>query len=125
LRREGLPFSRYVVLRLLVFRGPTTSRALAEAMGVTTANMPGLIDRLEADGMVRRTPNREDRREILLSATPKGRRAFLRLKDTAMEELAAAFDGWTDHELRAFLDALERFSGAWNARGLVELNVLR
>jgi DNA-binding MarR family transcriptional regulator len=125
LLREGLPFSRFVVLRLIVFRGPTTSRALAGAMGVTTANMPGLIDRLEEDGLVTRTRNRKDRREILIEATPKGRKTMLRLKDTAVEGLVEAFDGWTDTELRALLASLERFVRPPRSGEQVELGVLR
>jgi DNA-binding MarR family transcriptional regulator len=124
LAREGLPFSRFVVLRLLVARGPSTSKALAAAMGVTTANMPGLIDRLEADGLVSRAQNRNDRREILVAATPKGRRTFLRWKDTAAGELAGAFVGWTDAELRAFLESLRRFSERSPPGDLVALRVV-
>jgi MarR family transcriptional regulator, organic hydroperoxide resistance regulator len=125
LLREGLPFSRFVVLRLIASRGPTTSKALAGAMGVTTANMPGLIDRLEAEGLVTRTRNREDRREVLVEATPKGRKTLRRLKDTAMEGLVEAFDGWTEAELKAFLTSLERFSRPPREGDLLELKVLR
>ncbi|MGA8302497.1 MAG: MarR family transcriptional regulator [Thermoplasmata archaeon] len=125
LLREGLPFSRFVVLRLLVIRGPTTSKALAGAMGVTTANMPGLIDRLEADGLVTRTRNRKDRREILVEATRKGRRTLLRLKDTAVDGLVEAFDGWTEVELRALLKSLKRFTGPPHVGDLIELGVPR
>jgi DNA-binding MarR family transcriptional regulator len=125
LLRERLPFARFLLLRLLVVRGPTTSKALAGALGVTTANMPGLIDRLQADGLVTRTRNRRDRREILVAATPKGRRKVLRLKDTAMKELVGAFDGWTEAELQALLQALRRFSGPRPAGDLLELKVLR
>ena len=122
--REGLPFSRFVILRLLVFRGPATSKALAGAMGVTTANMPGLIDRLEADGLVTRTRNRKDRREILVEVTAKGRKVFLRLRDTAVAELMGAFEGWSEEELRAFVEALKRFARQRQLGDLVELKVL-
>jgi DNA-binding MarR family transcriptional regulator len=125
LRREGLPFSRFIILRLLIFRGPSTSKALANAMGVTSANMPALIDRLEADGLVTRTRNRRDRREILVEATPRGHRTLHRLKETAVNELVKAFHGWTEAELRALLRSLERFSGPRNRGNLVELKVLR
>jgi DNA-binding MarR family transcriptional regulator len=124
LMREGLPFSRFVVLRLLILQGPATSKALSAAMGVTSANMPGLIDHLEKDGLVSRTRNRKDRREILVKATPKGRRRFLRLRDTALDELMAAFDGWTDDELERFLVALKRFAARRDPQGLIELKVL-
>ncbi len=122
--REGLSFSRFVILRLLVFRGPATSKALAGSLGVTTANMPGLIDRLETDGLVTRTRNRRDRREILVEATPKGRKIFLRLRDTAVAGLMEAFEGWSERELRAFVEALKRFAGQRQLGELVELKVL-
>jgi MarR family transcriptional regulator, organic hydroperoxide resistance regulator len=125
LLKEGLPFSRFVVLRLLVVRGPATSTALARALGVTTANMPGLIDRLEADGLITRTRNRNDRREILLDVTAKGRRTMLRLKHAAVKELVEAFDGWTDRELQDLLESLKRFAGPQRSGDLIELKVVR
>jgi MarR family transcriptional regulator, organic hydroperoxide resistance regulator len=125
LAREGLPFGRFVVLRLLIARGPTTSKELAAALGVTTANMPALIDRLEADRLVTRTRNRKDRREILVAATARGRDRFRRLRDTAGEELAGAFRGWSVAELRALREALQRVSRCPEAQGLVQLRVLR
>lgn len=125
LQREGLPFSRFVVLRILVFRGPTTSKLLADALGVTTANMPGLLDRLESDGLVSRERNTIDRREILVQATPEGRKRFLRLKETAVKELQGAFDGWSNEELRALLESLRRFSGRPRTDDLIELKVIR
>jgi DNA-binding MarR family transcriptional regulator len=125
LRREGLPFSRYVILRNLVVRGPATSKALAEKLGVTTANMPGLIGRLEADGWVRRARNPKDRREILIGVTARGRRGFLRLKEGAVRELLAAFEEWPDEDLRRLLQLLRRFSGGPPADDLVRLRVLR
>jgi DNA-binding MarR family transcriptional regulator len=125
LLREGLPFSRFAILRLLVVRGPATSKALADALRVTTANMPGLIDRLEADGLVRRRRSRKDRRAILIGATPRGRRTFVRLKDIAVEELVRAFEGWTEAELRELLEFLNRFAGKERARDLTQLQGVR
>jgi DNA-binding MarR family transcriptional regulator len=125
LAREGLPFSRFLVLRLLALRGPTTSKALAKAMGVTTANMPGLIDRLEADGLVTRRQNANDRREILVSVTRTGRQTLARLKESAGTEMIAAFEGWTNAELRTLLDALRRITDGRPGGDLIELNMIR
>ena len=125
LRREGIPFSRFVVLRLLVGRGPTTSKALAGTLGVTTANMPGLVDRLEVDGLVTRTRNPNDRREILVEATPKGRRTCLRLRGTAVRQLVRAFEGWSEADLRALLASLQRLGPPWRPDGPTELPIVR
>lgn len=124
LRREGLPFSRFAILRLLVACGPTTSKRLALALGVTTPNMPALIAGLEAEGLVRRDRNRTDRREIEVRVTAKGRRVVGRLQGSATAELARAFDGWTDDELRTLLGALTRFAVGWRPGELIELPVV-
>ena len=51
--------------------GPRTPAELAEAAGVTRATMTGLIDTLERDGLVRRVPDKEDRRMMSVVLTPK------------------------------------------------------
>jgi DNA-binding MarR family transcriptional regulator len=80
-------------------------------MGVTTANMPWLVDKLESDGLVRRRKSKEDRREIFIEATPKGSQTFDRLKSVAEDELRRVFDGWTDKDLRILIRYLNRLSG--------------
>lgn len=49
---------------------PTTPRALADALSITTASMTKLIDRLVASGHVERSPHPRDRRSRILTATP-------------------------------------------------------
>ncbi len=93
-------------------------------MGVNSANMPGLMDRLEADGLVTRRRNSQDRREILVQATQKGRKTLLRLKETPVSELVDAFDSWTDAELQALLESLKRFSGPREAEDLFGPKIL-
>ena len=43
---------------------------------VTTGNITGLTDELEAEGMVERTADPRSRRALLVRLTPKGRKAF-------------------------------------------------
>jgi DNA-binding MarR family transcriptional regulator len=53
--------------------GPHTPAELADAAGVTRATMTGLVDTLERDGLVRRVPDKEDRRMMSVVLTPKAR----------------------------------------------------
>jgi MarR family transcriptional regulator, 2-MHQ and catechol-resistance regulon repressor len=39
---------------------------------ITKGGITGVLDKLEARGLVRRTPSRDDRRSILVRFTPKG-----------------------------------------------------
>jgi DNA-binding MarR family transcriptional regulator len=104
----GLTFPRVALLRLLVHRGRATSRDLAQALGVTSANLPGLLDKLEADGYVTRTRDRSDRRVVYVDATPKGRKKLKALWRAALRELTTGFASWTDQDLRTLRDLLAR-----------------
>lgn len=49
---------------------------LAERLCCVKSNVTQLVDRLEADGFVRREPNPADRRCVVAVITEKGRRSF-------------------------------------------------
>jgi DNA-binding MarR family transcriptional regulator len=108
----GLTFPRVTILRLLVHGGKTSSKDLAEAMRVTSADLPGLLDKLESEGYVTRRRDKADRRVVSVEATPKGRRKLGALWRAAMEEVAGVFEEWSDRDLRAFRDLLTRIGPA-------------
>lgn len=74
LARDGLTASRAHLLWVLRQRGPTTQRALADALGVSARNITGLVDGLVATGFVTREPHPDDRRATLVSFTERGAR---------------------------------------------------
>jgi len=63
LRRQGRPYAL-----------PATG--LAAATGLSSGAMTNRIDKLEARGMVRRRPDKSDRRGVIVSLTPAGRRVI-------------------------------------------------
>ncbi len=76
LSEHGLAFREYSVLRLLQ-RAPAGRLApslLAQRIVCTTGAMTKLVDRLVRTGLVRRTPDPEDRRGVLVALTPEGER---------------------------------------------------
>ncbi|MEO8483393.1 MAG: MarR family transcriptional regulator [Acidobacteriota bacterium] len=52
---------------------------LAETLACDASNVTGLVDRLEARGLVRRRPSVEDRRVKVLDLTPTGAKVRTRL----------------------------------------------
>lgn len=70
-----LSLAQYQVLRLLGERGAMRAGELAEALGVTPGALTGLLDRLEAQGLLSRG-REEDRRALRLELTPKGRALY-------------------------------------------------
>jgi DNA-binding MarR family transcriptional regulator len=70
--RHGLSGGRFTVLMMLAKApGHTLSAGeLAGCSSVTRASMTGLLDTLEAAGLVRREASAEDRRRTLVHLTP-------------------------------------------------------
>jgi len=91
-RNHGVTPQQYQAL--LVIQGHpgrdwVTIGELAERMRVTHHSAVGLVDRLEAMKVGRRTPSREDRRRVQVSLTPKGLRLLARLYQVHRNELRA------------------------------------
>jgi DNA-binding MarR family transcriptional regulator len=60
------------LLRALAVDGPMITKDLGSRFRVPVSTMTGLVDRMEKKGLIRRLPNRRDRRSIELEATPAG-----------------------------------------------------
>lgn len=57
-------------------RDPVTMSELSRMLLVSNGNATAVVDRLEADGMVRRSPSDADRRTVFVGLTPQGLAAF-------------------------------------------------
>ena len=77
LEPEGLSVPKLGVLHHLVQAGePIPLGVLSERLGCVKSNVTQLVDRLEADALVRRVPDPEDRRSIRAAITDEGRRRY-------------------------------------------------
>jgi len=83
----GLTAPRTSALSVLVFRGPVTMSALAEAEQVRRPTMTRLIDGLERRGLVRRVSDAEDGRVQLVEATAAGKRLLRKGRARRVERL--------------------------------------
>jgi len=104
---QGLTFPRYEALMLLSFtrRGALPLGKVGERLQVHRTSVTNIVDKLEADGLVRRVPHEEDRRATLAVITPAGRRAAA----AATEALHAAGFGigaLDDGQLEALTEIL-------------------
>lgn len=71
---SGLSAPRLSALSVVVFAGPLTMSALAEAEQVRPPTVSRLVKELEAERLVEREQDPDDRRVQRVSATAKGRR---------------------------------------------------
>ncbi|HTW30733.1 MAG TPA: MarR family transcriptional regulator [Candidatus Sulfotelmatobacter sp.] len=92
-QRAGLEKQQYQLL--LTIKGMPTGvapriRELANRMQIRHHSAVELINRLEAGGYVRRDRGEQDRREVMLTLTPKGERVLEKLARHHHEELRSA-----------------------------------
>jgi DNA-binding MarR family transcriptional regulator len=95
----GMSPARSSVLSILTFGGPRTIGALAKVEGVRSPTMTSLVNGLEADGLVRRTPGHEDGRQVLVEATDRGQRILEQGRRHRVERLQELLGHLDDSDL--------------------------
>jgi DNA-binding MarR family transcriptional regulator len=98
-RAAGVSRARLSALSVVVFRGPLTLGELASAEGVRSATMTGIVNGLEREGLVRRTPHGTDRRAVQIEATAAGRRLLERARARRLELVASRLGDLSEAEL--------------------------
>ncbi len=106
LGRVGLSYPKYEVLHYLRnARDPLALSKLADCQQCARSNITQLVDRLEAEGLVRRLDDPQDRRSVLAEITPAG--AALADEGAAqIEEVRAEFAARYSPDERAALARL-------------------
>jgi DNA-binding MarR family transcriptional regulator len=94
------------ILGVLSRYGPMPASALAERMHTARPQMTGLLDRLQAVGLVERTADPGDRRVTTIAMTPAGQGALAQGLELAHRELASRLGKLADRELDEFSAAL-------------------
>jgi DNA-binding MarR family transcriptional regulator len=95
-------------LDLILLRGPVTAGALAEATGLTTGAITGVIDRLERAGYAKRERDDEDRRKVLVRALPLVEKELVPLTKPMERAANAMLAHYSDDELAFILEFLNR-----------------
>ena len=104
----GLNIADFEAVRFLAEAGPVAAGRIAEAMGISSGAVTGLVDRLERAEWVERARHEVDRRQVVVQLAP-ARRALIdadrALRDQLLAEALADLDDARVHETAALLDA--------------------
>jgi DNA-binding MarR family transcriptional regulator len=106
--RLGLHPTDHKCIDLLASAGSTTAGELAEATGLSTGAITGVIDRLEAAGFVRREDDPNDRRRVIIRVVPKRYRDIARLFEPLAAASARLSTRYSAQELSTILDFMTR-----------------
>lgn len=122
-RREdaatGLPAPQLSALSVIVFRGPLTLGALADAEQVRPPTITRTVAALEAAGLIERTVDTRDRRSTQVRATSRGAEVMREGRLRRVESLAKALDALSAADrdrLDSALDVLEGIVGGRHNR---------
>ena len=89
---------------------------LSRRLLVTAGNLTGIVDRLHAEGLVRRSVDPADRRAFRLTLTPKGRRLVRRAQRRHHRVLTALLAGMPARDLRVLRRLLDRLRASASSR---------
>lgn len=84
-----------------------SQRALARIMCVKDSSIGRLVDRLERDGIVKRTRSTEDRRVITLALTKSGQSQFMELLPLGQEFNDQLIKDISEEDLETFENVLK------------------
>jgi DNA-binding MarR family transcriptional regulator len=107
----NLTATQAMVLRFLIDRDEVSSSELGSRTELDSATLTGVLDRLEAAGIVERRPNPTDRRAIHIHLTEKGRGAgkeVSKLVRVANAEFLGGLSPSEEKELRRLLDKVRQ-----------------
>ena len=99
--------------------GWDNQRNLAKDLRIEGATLTRHLDRMERDGLIVRTRDPGDRRQIRVTLTPAGRALYRRLKAAAQKTGQRAIDGLSEEDqanLRRILDRIRTNVGGDRCR---------
>ncbi|MEU7577040.1 MarR family winged helix-turn-helix transcriptional regulator [Streptomyces sp. NPDC041068] len=111
LAREGLKMWHHVVLSAVADLGPVAQAELGRSVALDPKDMVGVLNDLQADGLVDRAPDPTDRRKNAITITARGRRAVKRCARAAEQANAELLAPLSAAERERFLEMLGRISG--------------
>jgi DNA-binding MarR family transcriptional regulator len=115
----GLTYPQYLVLNVLWREDEQTVGGLADRLALESSTLTPLLKRLEAAGLVRRTRNPDNERQVVVALTAEGRAMQSRAGCLGESLLAASGHapkdlGRLNSEIRHLRDQIYSHIGGWS-----------
>ena len=107
-QRLGLGATDFYCLNIVSLAGAATAGEIAARTGLTTGATTRLIDRLEAEGYVRRVRDPHDRRRVNVELAPDRQADTDRALDPLRRRMSEVFLGFDDAAIATLLEFFAR-----------------
>lgn len=104
----------YLMLSWLVDEGPVRASSMVESFNIDKGAVSRQLQHLVDLGLVDRTPDPEDGRATLVSASDDARRRLADVATSRREWLDDRLGDWSADELSSFAETLGRYNAALN-----------
>ena len=106
IRSTGLTVTQFDVLATLGNQPPMTCKELGEKTLILKGTMTGVLERLEAKGLIEKAPNEEDGRSYKIALTKSGKALFEQAFPAHLKHLETAFKKLDKAEMEQAVAAL-------------------
>jgi DNA-binding MarR family transcriptional regulator len=110
--RIDLTQQKWVLLAALEKHGECVLSQLGQSLLVTKANITGMVDRLERDGLVERRRDAADRRLWWVKLTQKGKDVLAAMNEIQAQWFERCFKDFEEAEMSEFLAQLKKLNQA-------------
>jgi len=110
MEKDDLSPNRFNALRTLGGDEQLTMSALAERLKVSTAAVTSIVDKLETERFVRRVRSKEDRRQIFVQITSRGREAVQRILDVRADFIRYMFSNLSPTMQQNWIELYREFN---------------
>lgn len=112
---QHITLPQLICLHTIVHDGPMTLSALGRLVSLSTSTINGIVDRLEAKGLVERNRSDPDRRKVLVSSTEAGLALSHEVPLPLQDRLLQAVSALPDLEQVSITLSLERIADMMEA----------
>lgn len=111
----GLSLADWRVLAYIGVTGPASASTIGNKGHIDRAEISRAVSRLIDSGLVTRTPSEENRRRLIIEATPQGKEVFLKIRDQRRAYYQSIMVGIPPEDLSRVSAALESMALRVNA----------
>jgi MarR family transcriptional regulator, organic hydroperoxide resistance regulator len=121
-RGEALSHGHLRALFVLIAEEEVTAGRMARDAELNPASVTAMVDQLEAQGLVQRRRDEQDRRVCWISLTEQGRSEVADKEARWSQKLADAFSDLSDQELETAALVLERLANVFELQEVEQAN---